>query len=271
MTRLPRFFAMAVLAGLLGAFAVHAWKPATKSHAVAATPTAPSSRQLAPTLSAPSAPTFASRPSDSLLPLTEQITRALRAGTDAERDRAYHELLPRLIAQDPRAAARLAADWAPGEQRRALLREVARQWSDQDIAAALTWLAELNDTDRTGTVDAAVYQVGRSDAAGALDIAQTFQVGLHDGTLEHRLQLWAEQAPAAAIAWVKARPPGAQRDRLLARAAYVRVQTNPPAALELLALMSPDPANEAPTRAVLQLWQRRDPAAATAWLTQNGH
>lgn len=270
MIRLPRFLALAVLAGLLGVFAAKSWKSATGSRPIAATPAAPSHRGPVSPSSLPSAHSPAPQLPEPQLSLSEQIVRALRAGTEAERDRAYREFLPRLIAQDPRAAARLAADWERGEQRTILLWEVARQWSDQDIAAALTWLAELNDADRAGAIEAAINQVARTDAAGALEIAQTFQVGLHDGTLEHRLQLWTEQAPADAVAWVKSRPLGPARDRLLARTAYVRVQTDPPAAMELLALMSSDPANDAPTRAVLQLWQRRDPAAATAWLTQNG-
>jgi len=114
-----------------------------------------------------------------------------------------------------------------------------------------------------------VTDVGRTDTAGALDLAQALRSGLDDGTLEHRLQIWTEAAPAEAVAWVKAQPAGALRDRLLARAAYVRVQQNPAEALELLQLMSPDPANESSTRAVLKLWQQRDPAGAIAWLAQN--
>jgi hypothetical protein len=270
MLRLPRFFALAVLAGLLGVFAAKAWKSATGSRPIAATPAAISYREPVSPSSLPSAHSPAPQLAEPQLSLSGQIARALRGGTEAERNRAYHELLPRLIAQDPRRAARLAVDEESGEPRAELMREVARQWAERDLAAALTWLAELNDADRAGAIEAAINQVARTDAAGALEIAQTFQVGLHDGTLEHRLQLWTEQAPADAVAWVQSRPAGPARDRLLARAAYVRVQTDPPAAMELLSLMSSDPASEAPTRAVLQLWQRRDPAAATAWLTQNG-
>jgi hypothetical protein len=114
-----------------------------------------------------------------------------------------------------------------------------------------------------------VTDVGRTDNAGALDLAQALHSGTDDGTLEHRLQLWTEQAPADAIAWVISQPAGAPRDRLLARAAYVRVQSNPAEALELLQLMSADPANESATQAVLKLWQQRDPAGATAWLARN--
>jgi hypothetical protein len=123
--------------------------------------------------------------------------------------------------------------------------------------------------ERSDAIAAVVNEVGRTDTAGALDLAQALRSGMDDGTLEHRLQIWTEEAPADAIAWVKAQPSGAPRDRLLARAAYVRVQSNPAEALELLQLMSADPANEHVTRSVLKLWQQRDPAGATIWLTQN--
>ncbi len=122
--------------------------------------------------------------------------------------------------------------------------------------------------ERTDAVATLVTEIGRTDSASALDLALALP-GADDGTLEHRLQLWTETAPAEAIAWVKAQPAGATRDRLLARAAYVRVQSNPAEALELLQLMSAEPANDAPTRAVLKLWQQRDPAGADRWLAQN--
>lgn len=202
------------------------------------------------------------------VPLVKQITQELRSGSD--RDRAYQELLPRLIAQDAPAAARLAEGWERGEQRTLLLQEVARMWSDQDIAAALTWLGQLETSpDRARAIDAAANQIGRTDAAGALELGPALQTGTNDGMLEHRLQLWTEETPAEAVAWVKARPPGRQQDCLLARAAYVRVQSNPAEAMDLLQLMNDDPANAAVTRSVVRLWQIRDPAGANAWVAQN--
>jgi len=142
--------------------------------------------------------------------------------------------------------------------------------AEPDPLAALPSLsAQPSSPARSAAIAAVVTDVGRTDTAGALDLAQALRSGLDDGTLEHRLQIWTEAAPAEAVAWVKAQPAGALRDRLLARAAYVRVQQNPAEALELLQLMSPDPANESSTRAVLKLWQQRDPAGAIAWLAQN--
>jgi hypothetical protein len=141
---------------------------------------------------------------------------------------------------------------------------------EPDPLAALSALAaQPPGPDRSATIAAMVHDVGRTDTAGALGLAQVLRSGTDDGALEHRLQLWTEQAPTDAIAWVKALPAGAQRDRLLARAAYVRVQSNSTEALELLQLMSADPANEHVTQSVLKLWQQRDPAGATAWLAQN--
>jgi hypothetical protein len=129
--------------------------------------------------------------------------------------------------------------------------------------------AQPPSPERSAAIATMVADVGRTDTAGALDLAQALRSGLDDGSLEHRLQIWTEEAPAEGIAWVKALPAGAVRDRLLARAAYVRIQQNPAEALELLQLMSPDPANEPATQAVLKLWHQRDPAGATAWLARN--
>lgn len=102
------------------------------------------------------------------------------------------------------------------------LGRVVRAWTETDPAGALTWLTSLPDpADRQLAAAAAIAQVAQSDPAGALDLAQLLRIGLDDGSLEHRVQLWTEDDPRAALNWVMTQPAGPIRDRLLTRIAWV--------------------------------------------------
>jgi hypothetical protein len=61
-------------------------------------------------------------------------------------------------------------------------------------------------------------------------------------------------------------PAGEQRDRLLARIAFVESQTNPDAAVRLVVdQMSAGTAQAEAAISVMHQWALRDPAAAMAW------
>lgn len=181
--------------------------------------------------------------------LTEEITRALRDGSTTAQDRAFNELLPRLILHDAAMAGRLALAWEPGVLRDNFLRHVVRLWSTVDVGGAVAWLtASLDDPDRR--IAAATSQVAQDDPAGAIELSQLLNTGVDDGSLEHLAQMWAEENPREALDWIVRRPADPQRDRLLARIAHVRAQRDD-------ALL-----------AVVRLWAVRDPSPATAWVAQ---
>lgn len=210
-------------------------------------------------------PTAAPEPTPSL---PDQIGNALRHGSPADRDRALLVLLPKLIAQDPAGAGQLALAWEPGPTRNEFLRQVIHHWAEADIGGVLTWLTSLLDTqDRTIAAATATAQVAQDDPAGALDLAQLLRVGLEDGSFEHLAQVWTEENPRAAMDWVVAQPAGPLRDRLLARIAWVRAQSEPAEAADLvLTRMQPGEAQAAATAAIVRQWALREPADATEWV-----
>jgi hypothetical protein len=204
--------------------------------------------------------------------LVDEISALLRPGTPLDRDRLVNDLLPRLVARDPSAATRLVAALAPGPLREELLRHLARLMSASDIHATLGWLAGLPPADRLPAAEAVIAQINQTDPAGAMGVANAFGIGLTDGRQEHLIQLWTEQEPAAAVAWVTAQPAGADRDRLLARTAFVRAQQEPAAAARLvLDQMSAGPAQEDALMSVVRQWAVSDPAAASDWVKQFPH
>jgi hypothetical protein len=200
--------------------------------------------------------------------VADAITRLLRSGSAVERDRALHQLLPRLMARDPGAAVRLALAWEPGATQEELFRLAVHYWSEADIAGALTWATSVAPPEAGARAEAAaVAQVAQADPAGALDLAQVLQIGLADGSFEHRAQIWTEDDPAAAMAWVKAQPVGPLRDRLLARIAWVRAQSEPAEAADLvLNHMQPGELQTQALLATVRHWAVREPAEAAEWI-----
>ncbi|HWA27870.1 MAG TPA: hypothetical protein VG734_19600 [Lacunisphaera sp.] len=199
-----------------------------------------------------------------------ELARALRSGVESDRNRAFHVLLPALVARDPAMAGHLALAWEPGALRDELLRQFIRQWAAADIGGVITWITSLLDeSDRRNASLAATAQVAEDDVAGAVELAQLLHVGLDDGSLERRVQIWTEEKPGEALAWIARRPADAVRDRLLARIAWTRAQREPAEAAGLvLSYMSPGEARDDALLAVVRQWAVRDPAPATDWVAQ---
>jgi len=86
-----------------------------------------------------------------------------------------------------------------------------------------------------------------------------------DGRVEHMAQIWTEEDPAAAIAWITALPPGADRDRLLARTSLVRVPHDSADAARLLDAMTDGAARDAALAATIARLRIYDPVKAESW------
>jgi hypothetical protein len=132
-------------------------------------------------------------PSDQNWQLARDISRAFESDNAEERERALTEWLP--------------------------------AWAASDPVGAIAWAAGLEDrTDRKSAATAIMSRLAVSDPAAAIEVAQQFDVGRDDGTLEHLTQIWAEEHPDDALSFVQAQPPGPARDRLLARLALVQAR-----------------------------------------------
>ena len=193
------------------------------------------------------------------------LHRAWRSGTAGERERATRELLPGILARNPTAVGALL-DWPDsGLGRENLLQEIARTWARIDLPAAAAWLLTLADSDAAIAEDAVLAEVGRDDAAGALGLAHALRRGVDDGRAEHIAQIWLEEDATAAVAWISGLAPGADRDRLLARAALVRVRQDPAESVRLLSAMTDGSARETAVAATIARLRIYDPQKADSW------
>jgi hypothetical protein len=109
--------------------------------------------------------------------------------------------------------------------------------------------------------------VGRDRRRRRAHLAQLLRVGLDDGSLEHRAQVWAEEEPAVAVRWAMAQPAGLVRDRLLTRVAWVRAQSDPAEAAGLvLNHMLPGDRRDEALLGVIRQWAGRDAITVLAWV-----
>ncbi len=197
-----------------------------------------------------------------------EIARALASADDGERERAYRQLLPQLIAIDPAALKRLVANYPGGIIREQLLRQTAHTWSAIDLQGAIAWAKGVSDDDeRVAAAAEIVAQVGQTDPGHAIQVSDALGVGRNDGTVEHIAQLWAVQDLQAALDWTEAQPAGPQRDQVLARIVPVETARSPAdAANTVLREMSPGPEQTNAMAPIIREWSIRDTAAASTWI-----
>jgi len=84
--------------------------------------------------------------------------------------------------------------------------------------------------------------------------------------LENLVMQWADQNVLDAYNWAAAKPPGAQRDALLSRIAFVESKTDPQDAATLVAQQIPAGQNQDEAAiSVISQWALKDPNAAMKW------
>ncbi len=136
---------------------------------------------------------------------------------------------------------------------------------EEDIRRA----AQISDVaEREKILITACLRWAEYDPADALRVAR--ELGLDEvsnALFEDILQKWADTDFPAALAWAKRESAGEQRDRLMARIAFVRSQTQPEAAAQLVVEQIPSGPTQAEAGiSVLHQWALRDFTDARAWV-----
>ncbi len=202
------------------------------------------------------------------LQLARELSDELADGRADKRDHAVFQLLPELVAVDPVMASKLVLEYPGGLLRDDLIRQYVRARLALDVHGTLEWVVSLAvDADRKQAGQYAVEGLSHIDMAGAVDLALVLGIGLQDGSLEHRVQIWTEEKPDEAVAWALGKPSGPDRDRLLARIAQVRAQKNPQEAATLVMdQLPPGQGRDDAIIGVVRHWAALDPAGASKWV-----
>jgi len=205
----------------------------------------------------------------SLADLTRLTIESLASDDAAVREHGIAQLLPALARRDPVAAARVADLFADSPLRPQILSAVARGWTDQNRLHALAWAQGFSDENERESLMVEIFtRIAQSDPAEAVRLRQELSRDqVDDAELTNLAQRWAERDLSAALGWTDSLPPGAQRDQLTARAAFIQAQSSPAEAAQLV--LDRIPAGEAQTEALISVvhqWAQQDPAAASAWV-----
>jgi len=142
----------------------------------------------------------------------------------------------------------------------------ARAWARTNSAAALAWALSATDgAQRDAVTEIVCLQVAETDPARAVALAEQFGAGCTN-VLENLVQQWAERDYAAASAHALNKAPGEERNRLLGRVAFMRAQSDPAQAANLVAEnISPGEIQTEAAMSVLHQWALRDTRSAAAW------
>jgi hypothetical protein len=198
----------------------------------------------------------------------DSIERALADVLPNRRDLVLSELLDRLVSHDAPAAARFAEGEADGYLREVALRVVAQSWTKRDSVAAVNWAASLSDQDERDTaLENAALELAVPEPRLALQaLDRRSAAHTPDPTLEGVVQQWATNDFTAAYAWADAQPAGPDRDALLARLVFARVEQHPADAARIanIAFSADGPRMDAISSIALR-WGAADPMAAREW------
>jgi len=191
---------------------------------------------------APAPQSLRSRPTAEAQPLTAEshqglhetggqrlleIERALVSNNPQQRDAAFGVALPELLKLDPASVIELVAR-QEGETRNILRDEVVRLWIRQDRDAAVIWMGSFEqEWERKASATVAMRTLAAINPAQAVAVADEFDVGRDDGSLEHIVQIWATENFDECARWLATRPDNPQTAQLRARVEQVRAQSSP--------------------------------------------
>jgi hypothetical protein len=154
-----------------------------------------------------------------------ELERALVSDNPSLREDAFNVALPELLASDPQRVVDLVAR-QQGETRDLLRDEVVREWIRRDSDAAKIWMGSLEGEERSASAIIAMRTLAAIEPAQAVAVADEFDVGRDDGSLEHIVQMWATENLEECARWLRTQPDNPRTVQLRARVEQVRAQSS---------------------------------------------
>jgi hypothetical protein len=222
MARSIRYLGVAVICGLLAPQANAPRVTHAPERSVSAQPTAITA-VASPAFNSPAQTTANPSQHNTVFHLRAAIERALISLNDQEREAAFTTLLSQLIELDPAAAGQLLEECDAGPVCEELFERALAAAAQTDVERAVQWVANVPEDEKRHEAARDLTQLlARADPGAAIEVADRFDVGRDDGSLEHLMQLWAAENPTAAQRWLEAQPAGPHRDQLYARFNFAR-------------------------------------------------
>ena len=200
-----------------------------------------------------------------------QAARWAASLTDGpEKDAALNDSLPKLMVQNPAAAMAIweAVGQLPGRDQ--LLTQLTAIWGQTDAKAAATWLLTLPDSSAATTALLNLVQfVARTDLETARSLLDILPAGQsRDNCLSSYIDIWAERAPATALAWVASQAVDASGVARMSAAFQHVAQRAPDAAFSELAALPSGPNRDTAIAAVVSVTGEQQPDLTISWINQ---
>jgi len=178
-------------------------------------------------------------------------------------------LLRRWVELDPAAAVNWLAQLNDPAAHQELADVVAVAWSEKDLPNALAWVESLPEgaTKHQALTDLG-YEVARVDPVDAMQIATQLPAGDNaDSLLLHSLAQYASADPAQSQQLALSLPQGPLRDQALSTVATVQARQDGAGAAQFAVQnISPGPGLDNAVIGVVQLWAQTDLTGAALWV-----
>ncbi len=198
----------------------------------------------------------------------EALIAALASPDESVRSHAVEHLFAYFAKEDPAAARRIVESTGASSQRARLVQILAIALARADRRDALEWAAAIPDAvEREDATSVVLTEISMTEPSEAVRLRQDAGRAADDPVLENLVQRWAEKDLTEALQWADSLPPGEQRDRVHARAAFIQSQTSPESAANLIVnRMSSNQAQEEALISVLHQWAKLDVDSAERWI-----
>jgi hypothetical protein len=196
------------------------------------------------------------------------VLRVLRSiGDPSDRARHSREITTKLVAQDPRFAARLVLVLATQLEQSAGVDVAGRGLVRHDPDFAFRWAADLPPNPATRRMwHVIVDELVAANPRGTIDRIETLPAGpVHDDLLVLGAGAWARRDPDAAVSWLRGLPDGELRQRLTSSVGFEVAQMRPERALEVAEMLPVGRDRWLLFSAIAQTWVATDSKAALAW------
>jgi hypothetical protein len=182
------------------------------------------------------------------------------------------DTLMKAVCQNPVGAADMILDFPPGELQRRAINQIAIQWAQENLEAALAWAAQLAPGNaRQEALASVATEWGTRDAAAAAAAAYAAQLPAGDAqerALRNVMTHWAADDSTDAAAWLDEIPAGAARDVAVAALTSRISPKHPETAAAWAQTISDESMRNTEVEQIVRNWMRFDENAARTWLAR---
>lgn len=178
------------------------------------------------------------------------------------------DTLMKAVTQNPTGVAEFLLDLPAGDLQSRAFRQIAIQWAQNDVVAALEWATQLPPgTAQQEALASVVSEWGTRDAPAAAEYASQLPAGdTQERALRNVMLRWAANDPVGAADWLDQMPAGASRDAAITSLTSKIRSQSPEIAAAWAQSISNESIRSTEVEQIVRTWMRTDATGARKWL-----